>query len=323
MLHVKPMAEVDCGSRLERFAMSLSGSAILLGPDGVATVLAPGLVVRKRFQYRDPPADVSISRSGDRIASIHYKRLRVVDTESEHFIATFDGEFEHAEFVTDRLLWASRKYERVFGVFDVDREECVATAEVEDPFGDSAILFCPHPDGEHVAVWLAAGQDGQCIYWARRGGDGAIAITPFAGILETRPPIFDASGERFLIITNDELRHYSFSDGRLLGSLSWPFDDNDVFTHVAYAAENRAAFQTNATSRLFTVDLDTMSVLDEVALEGHEPRPLREIYKLSEDELGTEVQYLVSHGGNAIVSMHLGQRALLWQLRDEPAVGLF
>jgi len=323
MLPVKPMAEVDCG-RLKRFAMSLSGSAILVNTNGIAAVLAPGLVVRKRFQYRDLPAEISISRSGERIASIHYKRLRVADVASECFIATFDGEFEHAEFMTDAVLWASRKNEAVIDVFDIDRERLIATKEIDDPFGDSAIVFCAHPDRDHVAVWVAAGQDGQCINWARLNDDGAIAITPLHGIVETTPPVFDATGERFLIIVNDEIRHYAFGDDRLLGSLSWPFDDDDAFSHVAYAAANRAVFQSNNTSRLFAVDLDTMSVLDEVVLEGHEARPARDLYKLNDDELTTDVSYLVSHSGNAVVSMHLdlpcpdirvaNQRALLWQL---------
>jgi hypothetical protein len=142
-----------------------------------------------------------------------------------------------------------------------------------DPFGDSFLKILPHPDREHVAIWGAAGQDGQCLFWARRDGS-QIIVDHFGNRDTTTMPSFNRSGDRFLVVADDnELRQYGFPQGPLLGKMQWPIDDmdnqiGDMVLFVNFAG----ALLPSTADRLYLVDLTKMAVADEIGIRGHEAR---------------------------------------------------
>src|SRR5439155_225709 len=118
-------------------------------------------------------------------------------------------------------------------------------------------------------------------------------------------PAFSASGDRLVMLCDEyELRHYAFADGRLLGRMPWPFEDWDSGDHALFAGDRRAFFTTNE-DRLHLVDLERMQRIDEVAVAGHEPRPTRELYRLGEDDLCTDLVWVEPLGADGFLSMHL------------------
>ena len=151
----------------------------------------------------------------------------------------------------------------------------------------ASFSIVPHPDGEHVAIWAAAGQDGQCIFWAHRDGS-QIMFTRFPGVESTTPPSFTPSGDRFLAVCDgNELREYKFPLGPLHKKMAWPFDDmdNQIGERASYAGSSRALLHSSA-ERLYLVDLRRMAIADEVSLRGHEPKPVAEVYPSLSGEWG-------------------------------------
>jgi hypothetical protein len=183
----------------------------------------------------------------------------------------------------------------------------VARTELHDPFSDSSFKILPHPGGKHVAIWAAAGQDGQCLFWAHRNGS-KIAVKRFPGLEATTPPSFNRSGDRFLAICDaSELRHYGFPTGPLRAKMLWPFDDmdNQIGDVVSFVNSSRALLSSTA-DRLYLVDLRIMAIADEVSLRGHQPRPVAEVYPRLRKNLGlcSDLGYFTALPTGGFLSVH-------------------
>jgi hypothetical protein len=202
----------------------------------------------------------------------------------------------------------------------------VAQTELADPFGDSSFTVLTHPDREHVVIWAAAGQDGQCLFWARRDGS-EIKVDPFSDLDATTPPSFNRSGDRFLAVCDaNELRQYGFPQGPLLGKMRWPFDDmgNQIGDVVLFVDPTRALLPSTA-DRLYLVDLTKMAIADEISIRGHEPKRTSEVYpSLGDDGLCSDLANLALLPAGQILSVHKqipirsgeerGDSILTWQL---------
>src|SRR5262249_23506292 len=76
----------------------------------------------------------------------------------------------------------------------------VASIDIEDPFGDSSCLFHRTGTAETAAaLWLAAGQDGQQVYWLTIDPGGLHAQSE-STLKNTGPPWFSPRGNEFLVI---------------------------------------------------------------------------------------------------------------------------
>jgi len=89
---------------------------------------------------------------------------------------------------------------------------------LKDPFGWSSFSFHPHPENQILAIWAAAGQDGQQIYWLYDDGIKIHAVE-VACLADTTPPVFHPAGSEFLVLDDSEreLSRFSFPDCNLLG----------------------------------------------------------------------------------------------------------
>ncbi|MBS1795950.1 MAG: hypothetical protein JSS81_19005 [Acidobacteria bacterium] len=171
--------------------------------------------------------------------------------------------------------------------------------ETEDPFGDSLFSFHPTNNENLVALWIAAGQDGQTIHWLESDG-GRIIHRPEDAFLETTPPAFAPDGSEFLILDGEgRIARYRYPTAKI-ADCPWPFGDEDCFAgYMAYIDQTSAIVISN-NGRTFLLDVPTMTIADEIVIENHPPRPVPRIYYPSRyvDELCTDLRFFERIGDN-------------------------
>jgi hypothetical protein len=294
--------------------VAASGLVAAFARDGRGNLFRPGEPPRAlRLPEAWKVESLAISPTGGRISVVveDGRRLSLLRTPDLQVLARLEGAFCSSAFSRDeRVLWAvvrNGPAEAVLEARDGTSIQVIGSAPVADPFRDSYFHPVPHPiDPTRLVVWAAAGQDGQCAYraaWA----DRTVRVERLAEMKECTLPAFSRSGDRLVMLCDEgELRHYTFPDGSLLGRMPWPFDEEDSERgdYALFAGDRRALFPTNE-HRMHLVDLERMQVIDEVAVAGHEPRPARELYRLDEDGLCTDLEVIVSLGADAFLSSHL------------------
>jgi WD40 repeat protein len=176
---------------------------------------------------------------------------------------------------------------------------------LDDPFGYSSSSLFDTPDPDELALWIAAGQDGQRVYWISRNGEIEVEAEEF--LCDTTPPVFGPGGNDLLVNGNYlSVDRYSFPDIEVLGSCAWPFEDNvnDCFAESITYIDNQRALVSSRDGRLFVIDLNEMSVMHEVEVAGHEPRPCNVIYpNLADDtDLCSDISYFRSFGDSLLMN---------------------
>jgi hypothetical protein len=73
------------------------------------------------------------------------------------------------------------------------------------------------PGHSVIAMWIAAGQDGQQTLWLTLN-DGKITWQEEPQLRDMIPPAFNDSGSEFLVASDDEIYRYSYPDMQLLGT---------------------------------------------------------------------------------------------------------
>jgi hypothetical protein len=206
--------------------------------------------------------------------------------------------FEDCHFEDDgEYLWlvAPRSAEKCeIQLIETKSWALVEKTTVEDPFGGSSSSF--HPTGRPalVALWLAAGQDGQQVYWLKRTHTG-FSITLEGKLRNTTPPVFSPSSDQVLAVNEDHaICKFDFPKMQLAGlPLKSEDDENNPFAEsLCYLGDRQVLVSTNE-QRIFVVDAVHMSVEAEVSLDGHEPRPIGEYYPrlAKETGLGTDISW--------------------------------
>ncbi|MEG5046917.1 hypothetical protein [Microcoleus sp. B4-C1] len=180
---------------------------------------------------------------------------------------------------------------------------------LKDPFGWSSFSFHPHPENQILALWAAAGQDGQQVYWLYDDGIKIHAVE-VACLADTSPPVFHPAGSEFLVLDDSEreLSRFSFPDCNLLGQCKWPWpDSDDGFGYcICYLSDNRILINTNE-GIMYQIDLEKMEISDELILSGHEPRPSEELYpnlKDVEEGLCSDLDCFYRFDSDRILSVH-------------------
>lgn len=330
MILTRPETVTPIGHGGYHLAVAASGLVIVVARDGRCSVFRPGEPPRTpRLPQSWHVESLSISHTGERLSVVAdearstprafgllrrptvQRCLFLLRTTDLEVLSRVDGAFCSSGFSRDdRLLWTvvrNGAAEARVEARDGTSIQVIGAATVADPFRDSYFHPVPHPtQAGLLALWAAAGQDGQCAYrasWA----DGTVRVERLAEMAECTLPAFSPSGDRLVMLCDDaELRHYTFADGRLLGRMPWPFqeEDSEAGDQALFAGDRRALLSTNE-HRLHLVDLERMQRIDEVAVAGHEPRPAREIYGLDDDDLCTDLAEVASLGADAFLSRHL------------------
>ncbi len=319
--------EVTLSHRAYRFAAADNGACIVSGGSGAVTIFAAPGRAGGEVQVDDTLRGVAAARAGDAFAVLSQADLRIFDVNAAR-LASWPGVFDAAWFAADGSVWTIRSVDAQRCLLEVrvrDSGDVLATAIVSDPYAGSNCSFHPTRPGWPPSLWLAAGQDGQAIYWTRWAGD-VISVERLEGIDFATPPCVHPDGGEMLLIEDlYDLAVRSRDSGELLRYLTWPYEDDEFIGSDAYYVSAEHALVSTNGGRLFLVELAGPSIVDEVCVAGHEPKPVRELYpRLDEDGLAADFSYMVPCADYRFVSAHSvlpsgdreSSRVLWWDGRD-------
>ncbi len=290
MITVLPSAKLELDHRAYHLlAVATSSHVLALSQKGQCSLIASDFSLLKSFHLSEAPTSIALAPAGDLMAITIPARMLILDVLTQNAVTSFHGSYASAAFSPDgRVLWSVRRL--TTDLVSVEVRDCqtwclVCQAELHDLFGESSFDLYFHPRGEYVGLWAAAGQDGQAIFFARANGT-SVEITRLANVDNTTPPIFHRDGNSFLILVDDtnELRHYDFPDCTLLGVVPCLEDERSGY-YTQFVGDHHALMQWGE-GLLYLVDLHTYSIVDEVAILGHEPRPIPELYPTLKDDVG-------------------------------------
>jgi hypothetical protein len=175
-------------------------------------------------------------------------------------------------------------------------------AVVEDRFGQSSFTF--HATGMPglASLWVAAGQDGQEVYLLKREGSGFCCIQ-LEELTNCIPPVFSQDGAELSTVTeNNSVCRFAFPSMKRLGRPLLSGYADDPFAESLCYMDSHHALAGTREQRILLFDTTTMQIEDEIAIEGHEPRPIGEYYPTlaKEGGLTTDISWF-SRVGNVIV----------------------
>jgi len=216
---------------------------------------------------------------------------------------------ESCYFGPSGLFWTCSRRDNetaVLEVWNTSTWTAMAHQTLSDPFGASHIDLLPHFETDRVVVWFAAGQDGQRLFWARHHGE-SITTEPFPELNDTAWPAFSPSRDEFLTISGNELHCYEYPKGPLVAKMTWPENDGEdsIGYGVSYLDENRALLS-STNGRLFVVNLDAMTLTDELQIQGHELRPNSQLYPQLRDfaGVGGDLFLFFPYSNRSFLSVH-------------------
>src|SRR5262249_24497140 len=129
----------------------------------------------------------------------------------------------------------------VVQLFSLQMHDSVATTaflaelQLEDPFIGSTCSFHTAKQ-DVVALWIAAGQDGQQIRWITlKSGLAMFDATP---LKNTTPPVFSNDGQKFLVVDeHSRLCKWSFPSVKEIGSCLWTQAEAPFSGYVSFLDE--------------------------------------------------------------------------------------
>lgn len=318
MMYLKPDGRIDLEHRANFFLRGAPHQSVVVAAaeDGQVSIVSPDLQT------------VQLRRLSSRIRAVcpHPSNRRLAWVEGGTgalTIQNFDGtqplEIPPPQLQEDSPNWLKKGFadchfdeggEFLWLAAPRSAEECkihllesgsgsfVDKTTIRDPFGGSSYSF--HSSGRPglISLWLATGQDGQQVYWLKRTRNG-FSCTLERHLTNTSPPVFSPSGTHVLVVNeNFSICNFDFPDMRQSSSpLKSEDEDNPFSESLCFLNERQALAGTNE-QRIFVVDTVQMRVEEEVAIEGHEPRPIGEYYPTlaKETGLGTDISHFARLG---------------------------
>jgi len=187
-------------------------------------------------------------------------------------------------------------------LIDTNDWSTVQKVVVEDQFGSSSCSLHSTSKAGLVALWIAAGQDGQQVYWLKRRG-GKFSCEPEDKLANTTPPVFSPDGSVLLVLNQDNaLCKYDFPAMKRSGTPLESEDEDNPFAESMCFLDHRHALASTGEGRIFLLETDRMRTVEEVELEGHEPRPIGKYYPslAKERGLGTDITRFTRLGNSVV-----------------------
>jgi hypothetical protein len=207
-----------------------------------------------------------------------------------------------------KFLWTVaplNSRDMVVQMHEAETGTTIDKATFKDPFGGSSCSFHHTEQPDLTSLWLAAGQDGQQVYWLKRTHSG-FSCTLEAKLRNTIPPVFSPNGEQLLVVNDhNAICKFQFPSMQQVGSPLESEDEDNPFAESLCCLNDRQTLASTNEQRIFVVDTVRMKVEEEVAIEGHEPRPIGEYYPnlVKERGLGTDISYF-SRLGDVIIFVY-------------------
>lgn len=270
---ITPLNALILPHRSFHCAVSRAGHIITMSESGVGSFVSPDRGTVSPLKVRFEPHHVAISEDGGLFAVTGGNGVTIYSGATFQPVYRLEGEFLASHFDPSRLLWTCCRQDSEsvwIETWESKDWTRVARTSIADPMGDSSFMLFPGSSDGSVAIWAAAGQDGQWLFWARHD-NGSIMAERFPLLSDTAPPSFSPSGEEFVVACFGELQRYRYPHGPLIGrmKLEEAFEEDQIDDHAAFLDDGWALVK-SLEGRLLLVDLEVMSVSEEVLLRGYE-----------------------------------------------------
>lgn len=303
---VRVAGELNLGHRAYHVRCSSSGHIAAASEDGRVSVAGPSQALIGSFHLHAHLSAIAMAPDGQTLAATTATGVELLDIAGTR-LQVIAGRFVDAWFDAKGVLWVARRTSDsrfVIELYDgVIAKGSSCRVELEDPFGDSALMFHTSPVEGSVPLWVAAGQDGQAVYWLDNSGDELTAelLDDFEGC---HPPALSPDdGDHFLLVADgQELRLYDRAELAVVHSLPLPFEDASV-DDLMYLSPTSAAIA-YGNGLICVIDLKAMTSTD-IVVAGHEPRPVSALYPtLREPGFCSDVARLLRPSASTIASVH-------------------
>jgi len=276
-----------------------------------------------------PAGTINIKQKNSRSISFHpTKQLVGIITNDFAQLCDFsgnhiwqqNGDFSCILFSRDgNKLWLcekSNKNQIKISIFHTTGD-LILSYEFEDKLYDSALRICDIPNSDHIALELAAGQDGIIIYDIHFDEtEPQIKMTEMFPHCSYILPTWHESGETLLTLENDEMLYALFNYPKLgliteQDDLSEEFEteEEEEDNHPGYnllILKNNLGVVQNSSYRHYIFNLSEMTRLEEIKFKGYEPVPTNQVFpRLANDTtLYSELIYLDRIGDLLIAKTH-------------------
>src|SRR5688572_18912813 len=190
MILATPITTVVLGHRALHFVAANSGHVVALSKEGVGTLIAPDRLTVTRFEVGFQIAGAAISPDGRWLALLRDNIMSFVTLPDLVERARVDDIVETCLFSSSGAwLWSAFHTNGNTAVLEIRNAktgEVIVRTEVTDPFESSSLMLFSHPSEDRVALWVAAGQDGQCLYWGNYDGS-KLTTQLFPDLKDTTP----------------------------------------------------------------------------------------------------------------------------------------
>lgn len=301
---VTPAAELKLGHRAFHFRSSCDGHLVVASEDGVVSVLSQTQERVSSLSLQKGLRGVSVAPDGSRIVLIFDDLIQITDQRGNPWIE-IAGPAIDASFDSFFRLWIARRtgdrHTVNISVYEhADRLEDGLTCSLDDPFGESLVMFPNRPLTGPIPIWVAGGQNGQIISWVELDGDilSVDVLDDFEGCC---PPALSPTGDHFLLPTeHDELRQYDLLTHEIVGRMHF----TEHVREAIYLDADDALVATED-GRIYRMAPSSMSIKSEVQVVGHEPRPTFELYpRVRGEDLSSDLVSVLAPGGAGLLSIH-------------------
>jgi len=284
MIVVSPQARITLRHPAYHVVPAEDGRIAVLPPNsGTGTFLGPDLTALCGFSIPQRSSQAALSPDGSMLAVTASDGITFYSTATFEKTNYMNDAYQCCLFGSDGLFWTSSRFTALTAVleaWDLSKETRIAKAKIADPFGDSTFLLFPHPLPNSVVVWVAAGQDGQALFFASLDGE-TIQVNLFEEQDFISPPAFSQNGREFLIAADGNLYRYLYPNGPLLAQMDQLAEDEHAGENICYLDDGHA-LMTSTAGKMFIVDVFKMKVVDEVRIEGEDPRPVSHLVRLAD-----------------------------------------
>lgn len=294
----------------------------VVSQEGALTVLDTRLRVVRRLDLGGPVVDLSVADG--RWAWVVGAQLRIGDPRDTSVSAPLDGAAACRWSPSGQALWVANSTGDEVRVESRTPEGRVTRAvTVPDSFGDSMVRLKNHPHAHAVVLWLAAGQDGQQSWLVH--DDGTVLTASHLPADDCLPALFGPDGDWLLAAGDHGVAMVSWPDRAELGALSWADidpdaekDGSDTPGDCLMSLPGGFVSWSTGNGRLRTIDLATLSVVDEITLAGHPVRTVADLYPNLADDTSPcgGFTYAVPRGDGTVLSVHGRNTLVLSTLRD-------
>ena len=279
---IVPEHEFDLGGQCGEI-LSAGNADRLFVPkkDGTILVLDSSLSLVSQFPLENGHWLGKVSNSGQWMVLGNREGFQIRTLDGTKLYEEKTPVFQIEDFLfsaEDDRLWTIRHTD--FGRVRLESRNTVdwqveRSAVFDEPTSHTGFFLYLHPEKKVIAIWAAAGQDGQWIYWAM--DDGATIHIHQTEVSECSPPWFHPTGAEFLTTQGSNLIRFGFPEcdelDWLLGEdVDVDLDESHNMVEACYLSDSHVLFGTNV-GRLFLASVDPMEITHELVIAGHEPCP--------------------------------------------------